>query len=380
MSQFHGFGAGGDGVVSLSGTEAPIDSACTGTATTQSLSATNASFAANQIVLIHQTQGTGAGAWETNQVQAYVAGTITTTGDLINTYGSGAQTRVLKQYSGVTVSSSYTAKAWDGTVGGIIGWLCSGNTTVSNTLSAAGATGVTQGITGAGDTARTSGGGFRGGYGSQGTGFYAAGQGEGLTGVGTGSSSANGIGAGGGSNNVSEAGSSPGGGAGHVAAGSAGSGGDTNNGAAGGIGSDTVDLTTMQFGGGGGGGGSRDGVLQTIAAGGSGGGICFIISRTLTVSGAITVNGGAGGTGTRKCHGGGGAAGSVFIKTFGSILGSGLITATGGAGASGGGATAGSGADGRVRVESCTITGDSTPVSSQVLGGFSFCSVSAGIL
>ena len=55
------FGDGSDGALTISSntTEAPIDSAATATAGTPTISATNASFAADQQILIHQTRGTG---------------------------------------------------------------------------------------------------------------------------------------------------------------------------------------------------------------------------------------------------------------------------------------------------------------------------------
>jgi hypothetical protein len=64
--------------VSVNTTETMIDSACTGTSAATSLTATNVSFAQGQVILIHQTQGTGAGTWMRNTIQGYTAGTITT--------------------------------------------------------------------------------------------------------------------------------------------------------------------------------------------------------------------------------------------------------------------------------------------------------------
>ena len=136
------FGDGSDGALSISAdtTEAPIDSACTGSKDATALTATNASFAAGQIVLIHQTRGTGAGQKEEKIISAYTAGTITLTKPLTYAYVSGAQVRVLKQYSSVTIDSTktYTAKAWNGIVGGILAWMCNGATTITGTASVAG--------------------------------------------------------------------------------------------------------------------------------------------------------------------------------------------------------------------------------------------------
>src|SRR3990167_2884356 len=135
------FGDGSDGALTISAntTEAPIDSNAVGTSGAYILTATNASFAADQVIFIHQTRGTGAGTWQRNKIISYVAGTITLETALNFSYNSTdsnkAQVRVLKQYSAVTVDTSayYSAKAWDGTVGGILAFVCSGTITSSGT-------------------------------------------------------------------------------------------------------------------------------------------------------------------------------------------------------------------------------------------------------
>lgn len=139
----YGFGNGSDGDLTISSntTEAPIDSACSGTAGSTSLTATNASFAPGQIILIHQTKGTNAGKWELAKIAGYTAGTITTDKVLQNTYtnsgaspaASKAQVRVLKQYNNVTIDSgdTYTCKAWNGEVGGILGFFAKGQVTIN---------------------------------------------------------------------------------------------------------------------------------------------------------------------------------------------------------------------------------------------------------
>ena len=91
-----GFGDGLDGDLTISSntTEAPIDSSCSGTAGSYSLTATNASFAAGQLILIHKSRGNTtvtAGEYELNKISAYVAGTITLKYALKNSYNdSGA--------------------------------------------------------------------------------------------------------------------------------------------------------------------------------------------------------------------------------------------------------------------------------------------------
>ena len=138
------FGNGSDGVLTISSntTDTPIDSSCSGTSGSTSLSATNASFAAGQLIMIHQSRGTGVGNWELNKIASYATGTITTVLALANTYtdsgSSQAQVLVVMQYSGITINSGYTltAKAWTGDVGGILALACSGKITVTGTITA----------------------------------------------------------------------------------------------------------------------------------------------------------------------------------------------------------------------------------------------------
>ena len=134
------FGDGSDGALTISSntTDSPIDSACTGTVGSYSLSATNASFTSGQVILIHQSRGTGAGNYMRNKISGYTAGTITLENPLNATYSTGAQVLVLKQYTNVTVDSgkTWTAKAWNGTVGGILGFICSGTFTNNGTVTA----------------------------------------------------------------------------------------------------------------------------------------------------------------------------------------------------------------------------------------------------
>jgi hypothetical protein len=365
------FGNGQDGAltVSVNTTEAPIDSACTGTSGTQALTATNASFAQGQVILIHQSQGTGAGKWERNTINGYTTGTITTGTPLVNSYTSGAQVRVLKQYTNVTVNTgiTYTAKAWNGTVGGILAFLASGTVTVTGNIVADGGAG-SQALNGQ-TTGGGSGGGFRGGNAvatdSPNQGYT----GEGTAGASVAQTTANGNGGGGAYINGPNNGSGGGGGNGTVgqigqASKDVGNDSDTWIAGAAGASAGSADLTTMMFGGGGGGGVNR---TNTCGGGGAGGGIIFITATTLTVTGAITSNGGAGAydgnTGSQKHAGGGGAGGSILLKAQTATLGSSLITANAGAGggiySQGGG---GAGSVGRIHLDYYTsYTGTTTP-------------------
>lgn len=356
------FGDGSDGSLTISSntTEAPIDSACTGTAAATTLSATNASFSSGQVILIHQSRGTNAGQWERNTISGYTAGTITLGTALLGTYTSGAQVRVLKQYSAVTINSgkTYTVKAWNGTVGGILSFLCSGTVTVTGTISANGGNG--NAASGTNTATGGSGGGFRGGDAVYTTQSYA---GEGSAGATVAQTTANGNGGGGGYVSNPGAGVNSGGGGGSNGtsgnAGTIATGLTAIAGAAGGL-SGSSDLTTMVFGGGGGGGGTENTDNPERSSGGAGGGIIFIIGATVTILGSVTSNGGS--SPNASSAGGGGAGGSVLIKAQTATLGTALITATGGTGGSSTICNGGNGGSGRIHLDYYTsYSGTTTP-------------------
>lgn len=381
MAKFLGFGNGADGALNISSdtTEAPIDSSCTGTSGTTSLSATNASFVAGQYILIHQSRGTGVGTWELNKIASYVAGTITTVLPLSNSYtdsgGDQSQVRVVPQYSQVTIASGkiYSAKAWNGDVGGILAFMCNGRLSVSGgTISAIGV----KGDSGIPTPGGAVGGGFRGGVGHSANPSQAN-QGEGTLGAGAGNTAANGSGGGGAGGGPGASSGAGGGGGANGGIGTNGIGGTTRSGGSGGTTSGSADFsTTITFGGGGGGGTNDGGGGETIGGGGSGGGILMIFAASLVNTGTITASGGAGGdAGSDGGGGGAGAGGSIFLKTQG-ITTLGTFTADGGsAGANGGG----SGGTGRIRIESCsTPTGSPSPTASQSTGGHAWCSAFSG--
>lgn len=321
------FGDGSNGALTISvdTTDAPIDSACTGAASSISLSATNASFATGQEILIHQSIGTNAGQWERNVIQGYTAGTITLTNPLQGSYTTGAQVLVLKQYTSVTVNSGkvWTAKAWNGTTGGILSFLANGTFTNNGTITANGK-------------------GYRGGL----HGFSPATNGEGAN-SGQGAQSQDTCGAGAGNGTV----------------------GNNNNvgslhprvGAIGGIVSGSSDLTTMTFGGGGGGG--ENGTTGTDGA--NGGGIIFINAATFDNENTITANGLASSQSSNEGSGGAGAGGSILIKGQ-TITQNSTLTANGGAstpgGSNSGGGFSGAGGDGRIAFDYFTsFTGTTVP-------------------
>lgn len=361
------YGDGSDGALTISAntTQAPTDSACSGTSGAYTLSATNASFAAGQRIMIIQMRGTGAGTRQFASIVSYTAGTITLDAPLNFSYSSTgaqkAQVIVLKQYTNVTVNAGFTwtAKAWDGTVGGILAFMANGTFTYAGAVTAA-----SKGFLNA----------------SAATSNNSAKQGEGTGGAGgTVSLSANGNGGGGGY--ADAVGSGSGAGGGHAAAGTNGS---TNSGrtALGGTVSGAADLTTLTMGGAGGGGGAGQAGgsgSATGGVGGLGGGLIVAIANTITQSGSgtMSVNGGAGGNGSgtgNASGGGGGAAGSVYMRCDTATLGTNSITAAGGAGGAKG--TSGphasaepgaAGAAGRIHVDyytSISVTSNTPSVNS----------------
>lgn len=358
------FGDGSDSTLTISSdtTEAPIDSACTGTINTTSLSATNASFASGQKILIHQTRGTGAGNYQRNEIASYTAGTITLVNSLNVNYVSGAQVRVLKQYSAVTIDATktYTAKAWNGTVGGILAWLCNGTTTINGTVTASGK-------------------GFRGGVGEVGTvtsGVTAL-SGEGTAGASVRQVTANGNGGGGGYNyngvNISNYG---GGGAGNGTAGTNGSnnqGWPLDIGGRGGATAGASDLSTIVFGGGGGAGiyGGAGGT-EVGDTGGAGGGIAYISSVTLTMgaSSSVVATGGNAvrtASSNRAANAAGGAGGSILFNVQTATLGTLLVTSGAGTTTTGSVGPGGQSGVGRIAINYYTsYTGTTTPTANSV--------------
>lgn len=358
ISGYFGDGSDGSYTVSVDATDAPIDSACSGTLDASTLSATNASFAVGQVIFIHQSRGTGAGTWQRNKVAGYTAGTITLEEPLNYSYNSTgsnkAQVLVLKQYTNVTINSAktLTVKSWDGTVGGILSFIANGTITVTGTISANGTAATLS-------TSGRTGGGFRGGDGAT---NYAY-KGEGTTGATVlatdGSNNGNGAGAGhhnGNSNNIAIGG----GGGSNGTQGGYGKNGQVPGGNPGDL-AGTADLTTMVFGGGGGGGASGTSAVVTSYGGASGGAIIFLSGADIQVSGAITADGGSA-AGSADPHGGAGAGGSILLKAQTATLGTGLIHANGGAGCVIGGNTWGTGGAGRVHLDYLTsYSGTTSP-------------------
>ena len=287
------YGSGSDGALTVSGSGLDTTACDTFLGTSGGLSATvgtGTGFANGNLVLIHQTIGTGVGAWELNKLTSGGGSTSWTMAfDLCNTYTAGAQVYLLKQYSGVTINGSVNLSClnYTGTTGGILAFLCNGTINITGGL-------VATGIVGSSVVQNQ--GGYRGGYGD-------TSGGNNYSGEGTQGASANHIANTGGSGGGADDNSSGGGGGN----GTAGTSVDTR---IGGVVSGVTNLTTMTFGGGGGGGGNGNGA----GGGGNGAGIILLIAPTINGGGTITLNGGAGGSGGSGDSGGGGAGGSLLLK------------------------------------------------------------------
>jgi hypothetical protein len=346
MAQFLTWGNAHDGSPAVTGTINTY-ATCTGTSGQSSLT-TALSAGLGDMILIHQTYGTGAGQWELNHVLADAGATLTLGLPLAYTYGTGAQAVLVPQYTGGTLSGTVTATAWNGSVGGITALVCSGDLTISGTVgaSSAGSRG------GTGDTA--------GNTFSYCGDSYAKNMAK--------QQEANGTGGGGGYNGGGGGGEGAGGGGGHSTAGNDGYGLANRRGLAGstiGVG----ELTSAFFGGGGGAGGG--GTAGAGKAGGAGGGFVLVVSRGVTISGTVTANGANGTNGTKVGidyleSGGGGAGGSVLVKSQIAVLGTSKITVNAGAGGTGvDNHNGGAGGVGRIRCDYYnSVSGSTNPTLS----------------
>lgn len=424
----YGFGNGSDGDLTISSntTEAPIDASCAGTIGTTSLSATNASFAPGQLILIHQSRGNNIERKSVNSITRSGT-TVTVTTSASHGYLTGNSVQIVgasqTEYNGhweitVTGASTFTFQIsttpttpatgtilvtkdnWElnkiasYTAGTITlshplqdTYVDSGaaqaqvrvmrqynNVTINSgvTLSAKAWTGDVGGILGffakgtvtvAGNISANQAGYLGASTRPITSGNHTGYQGEGNLGArDTISRNPNGNGGGGGV----EPSNNGGGGAGH---GLAGTNGQTSpNGGLAGVIADHPELTTMVFGGGGGSGcgGNNNG---TGGAGGRGGGLSFIFAANITVTGSITHTGGNGANGSTSVGGGGGGAGGAsLIKCIDGVFGTNLITALAGAGSTGASRNGGAGAVGRNHVDySGSISGTTNPALSNRL-------------
>lgn len=356
------FGDGIDGAYSSATIPTVVSRSCSGSADGTTLTLGSSGFSNGDVILIHQTRGTGAGQWEINRVSSGGGSTsITTQAPLKYTYtdSGSSQAQVVKVFRYTTVtaqSGTWDVVDWDGDKGGLLAFASKISTTVTGTINANDA-------------------GFRGGAGAGGAGQsnVTAYCGEGSSGASAQQTGANGSG-GGGSREPSPGDGqyASGGGGGNGASGSTGE----NNGATAGTGGSSTgssDLTSFFFGGGGGGMAVSDSGNNNAQQGngGDGGGGVVIFSKTITITGGITSTGAQGVTtiispSTTVGSGAAGAGGSIMIACQTATLGSGLIVATGGSQKSQG-IDGGAGGTGRIAIHhSGTITGTSSPTFTDV--------------
>lgn len=337
------FGDGADGDATISATPNTRTTAA-GNSGSTTLTLDSAILSNGDLVLIHQTRGTGVGQWEINQVLSGGGTTsITLKKPLQYTYivSGNSQAQVIKvpRYKALTVNA-HAMTNWNGSTGGIEVILAQTSITVSGALTGKGGNGSVSGGDGAGGT----GAGFAGGKGRQGqqSGDYGGGNPGASAMPGSGAANGNGGGAG------KASGSSNNGGGGGGGASYSGSNGGTSGSAVsgyawlgqGGIGFSAADFTSFTLGGGGGGAGNGATESMGAGGGGAGGGIFILISKTVILNSTITTSGGHGANGWRA--GGGGAGGGTLLICQDATLGTNNIVSDYG----GGGLCGGSGGEG----------------------------------
>jgi hypothetical protein len=315
------YGSGADGALNASGSTVQIDttlSPVSGSAgTTQIHLGAPTGFAAGKVIFLHQSQGTGAGAWELNLIASISGGNAITAFPLAHTYApdasSPAQAVVVPQYTTVNIpaGTQVSAPKWNGAVGGILVFQAQTSVQVSGSIVMDAA-----GFRGGPSTTSTN---QRGESGESSVGTFL-----------TGAKSNNGEGGGGGG----ACNPSVGGSGGHATAAGASNASLGCYGTGGTASGDTSDLSLMLFGGGGGGAGASTYVPSSLPGGG-GGGIVYLTTPALNVTGKVSANGGMwqgsdipAGTGcTYNGLSGSGAGGSIYLSaTSGALSG---ITATG---------------------------------------------------
>lgn len=342
------FGDGVDGVYSSTSIPTITRDSCSGSSSSTTLTTSSATFANGDVILIHQSRGTGIGQWEINRVSSGGGTTsLTLEKALQYTYtdsgASQAQAIKILRYTTVTVQSgTWTVPTWDGNKSGLFPFAASVSAIITGTTSASSA-------------------GYLGSAASIGNGQKSSG--EGTVGASVVQQSANGNG-GGGPTIVGQNGA--GGGGGHVNAGTQGGSQGSSVGGAGGNGSvGTADLINLVFGGAGA-GGARD-VASSPTAGGNGAGGIMAFVSALTVTGGIVATGGDSAASPDAASGGAGAGGSILIVCKTATLGTNLVTALAGTPGSGAGATGGTASVGRIAVHhSGTITGTTNPTFTDV--------------
>lgn len=355
------FGDGKDGNATISA-DPNTRQSCSGASAQKNLTIASGAFSNGDVVLIHQSRGTGAGQWEINKI-ASGGGTTTLVmqEDLHYTYtdsgASQAQVMNIPRYKNLTMNS-LTVTAWNKNIGGVL-IVCAKKVTIPSgqTINLAGGDGAGSIVTNQWAAGGT-GGGFVGGAGRPASSLNQVYTGEGTSGDVVLQYQANGNGGGGA--RLGGSGAAHGGGGGNATTGATGGADGGSNGGIGGAAAGSADLTNIVFGGGGGGGAKDSGGGGNGAGGGgAGGGILFIFAETTEILGNISLNGGAGAApATWNGIGGGGAGGSFLLATKNATL-TGTVTANAG------GPIVGS--VGRIAIHhSGTVTGTTNPTFTDV--------------
>ena len=349
------FGDGIDGSYNSSTIPTMTYRSCSGSSGSRTLTLGFAGFSNGDLILIHQTRGTGAGQWEINRVVSGGGTTsLTLQTPLQYTYtdsgNSQAQAVKIPRYTNVTVPSgaNWTVPDWNGDVGGIFVFAAKKTTIITGTVTANG-----KGYVGAVSSIYNNWNNY----------------GEGTNGAAStsspGSGAPNGSGGGGGKDAVTTF-PGGGGGGGHATAGTNGSAGSGGGGGTGGVQVGSANLSNLLFGGGGGAGGAQnDTSWHTGGTGGKGGGIFITFSKNLTITGAISSAGLAGGNASTKAGGGGGGAGGAILMVCAvATLGTNRVTSAAGSGGAGnsGGGNGGAGSVGRIAIHySVSYSGSTNP-------------------
>ncbi|MGB5051468.1 MAG: CARDB domain-containing protein [Caldilineaceae bacterium] len=308
------------------------------------------------VVLIHQSRGSGAGQWELNKAAADFtgSGTFALQKPLKYSYvsnGGNEKAQILRvpQYSTCNVTGTVTPlAAWNGDWGGIFAVMCKDIMTVSGAINA-NRTGFRGGIFGDLDTRHHTG---QQGESYPGTGIYSTQR------LQFGHAQPNGGGGGGGGETAGSSG--PGGGGGYGTVGQPGGSGGLVPGLGGNTYGDAA-LSQIHLGSGGGGTFLNYACCASAADGGDGGGIVLIVSRALNVSGTISSDGENGARGTGGEGSGGGSGGSIKIVAAEALFGTNGVLARGRVGGdSHYWALGGNGGVGRIRIEYCNSANGST--------------------
>jgi len=326
-------------------------------------------FAVDDEVLVLCQQGSCAGDHDFAVVTAVGGGVLDLVPELDSDYPSSDVVLVqrIPHHADVDVPSgaTLTALSWAGGGGGVVVFRATGRVTIDGSVDV---------------TAQ----GFRGGDGPAGNSSYPT-QGESYTGLGaSGDTTANG--GGGGAYPTRGDNGDSGGGGGHGTSGTSGTSYDGSAVTSGGGTYGDATLSGLHLGSGGGGGspdaeGDGTDTTNDCGDGGAGGGLVAIFSATgIDVAGSVLADGADGEDAVSlegEVGGGGGGSGGTLYLVAPSLSLSGTVRATGGAGGSSawhsglpyGSAWAGDGGDGRIRLDTDSLSGSTTPTAGHT-GGY----------